>query len=163
MARPRVPLEQRFWTKVQRQDGEKCWLWTGAISGSGYGTVALPVTGKSINAHRIAYELVYGPIPDNLNVLHRCDVRNCVRPDHLFLGTYHDNTMDAIHKGRFPQAEGTPGEKNHNAKLTEVQVIQIKHQLLANVPVESIAAQFGVHKQTIIEIRKERNWKQVRI
>src|SRR3990167_3892348 len=76
-----------------------CWLWTGATRYDGYGT--RPWRGKtSAQAHRIAWEVFRGPIPDGLQVLHRCDVRCCVNPDHLFLGTQLDNMRDMIQKGR---------------------------------------------------------------
>lgn len=77
-----------------------CWLWQGGTSG-GYGLITDRIgSGKNALTHRLAWELAYGPIPRGLCVLHSCDVRNCVYPEHLFLGTKGDNNRDCIRKGR---------------------------------------------------------------
>ena len=97
---PRRPLAERFWEKVAITRG--CWLWTGRPRNAyGYGRLRLggehdPTT----NAHRVAWLLANGPIPEGLWVLHRCDNARCVRPDHLFLGTPADNIHDMDRKGR---------------------------------------------------------------
>lgn len=92
----RPSLPERFWSKVQKTDG--CWLWQGATTGAGYG--GFNIKGDLIGAHRVAYELTFGPIPDGLLVCHTCDVRHCVNPAHLFLGTHTDNMQDCKTKGR---------------------------------------------------------------
>jgi hypothetical protein len=91
------PLGERFWLKVRK--GEGCWEWQGARLPHGYGHLSVPDRGH-VNAHRIAWELTNGEIPDGLWVLHHCDNPPCVRPDHLFLGTAQDNVDDSIRKGR---------------------------------------------------------------
>lgn len=92
-------LEERFWDHILI--GETCWAWTGGKDSFGYGKLwrGLGKTGRAL-AHRVSWELFYGPIPPGLQVLHRCDNPFCVCPGHLFLGTQKDNMVDMVFKGR---------------------------------------------------------------
>ena len=87
---------ERFLAKVD-QSGE-CWLWTATKHVFGYGSFGHK--GKKVGAHRMSYELFVGPIPEGMFVLHRCDVPECVKPDHLFLGDQKANLADMTKKGR---------------------------------------------------------------
>lgn len=96
----------RFWSRVTRGDG--CWEYQGALLLNGYGTVRLEASTHML-AHRYSWVLANGAIPEGLKVLHHCDNRRCVRPDHLFLGTLSDNTRDCIAKGRHYTPFREPG------------------------------------------------------
>lgn len=92
----------RFFRKFAL-DPAGCWAWLAGIGSSGYGN--FHIAGKSVKAHRVMYELVFGPIPPGSGahgtcVCHTCDNRKCVRPDHLFLGSQQDNVADRDRKGR---------------------------------------------------------------
>jgi hypothetical protein len=95
-----VPMKERFATKWMPEPFSGCWLWTGGINTWGYGVLHRRGAHESISAHRAAWELHRGPIPNGLFVLHKCDTRMCVNPDHLFLGTQRDNIHDCMAKGR---------------------------------------------------------------
>jgi hypothetical protein len=92
-------INERFWSKVRKGDG--CWEWVGSQDRQGYGEFVVSMGPRvRSRAHRVAWELTNGPIPDGLNACHRCDNPVCVRPDHIFIGTQRDNVRDAMAKGR---------------------------------------------------------------
>jgi len=97
------PIEERFWDKVNKDTESGCWVWQSSIRGNGYGaffTHLQPEGRKCHGAHRYSWELSNGAIPEGLWVLHKCDNRICVNPDHLFLGDRTDNMRDCANKKR---------------------------------------------------------------
>ena len=94
-----MTLEQQFWSHVNK--GDECWEWTASLSHNGYGQIIKCIDGKKkhLIAHRVSWEIHFGPIPEGMKVLHRCDNRRCINPGHLFLGSCQDNTDDMIKKG----------------------------------------------------------------
>ncbi len=153
---PRVTqtLEQRFWSKVQRSEG--CWTWTGAKLRHGYGVIR--IDGKTRKAHRVAYELTCGPIPNDLFVCHRCDNPSCVRPDHLFLGTAADNSQDMARKQRNFIVDHR-GEKHPRAILTMNDVITIRQLHAEGASYRTLGKRYGVDRTTIRLAVKHRTWK----
>ena len=93
-------VSDRFWSKVGTvsNDNDDCWLWQARIHKGGYGQFWYD--GRMIEAHRAAWMIAFGDIEAGMDVLHRCDVRSCVRPSHLFTGTQQDNMDDMLAKGR---------------------------------------------------------------
>jgi hypothetical protein len=146
------PFEQRFWERVQRGDG--CWIWTGFVPADpGYGRIWK--NGRNEGAHRISYEIAYGPIPDGMSVCHRCDNRACVRPDHLFAGTQVDNIRDCVAKGRNRPPRGT---RQGRSKLTESDVREIRSRAARGETNEQIAADFSISGPQVGRIHRRESW-----
>lgn len=145
---------ETFNAKVKVGSDADCWLWAGAKQRAGYGHFRNQ-SGKTITASRFAYELAYGCIAAGLHVLHRCDNRACVNPSHLFLGTHNENMADMAIKGRT-----TRGEKNHSAKLTADQVLEIR-SLRGVVRQKDVAAKFGLNITYVSHIWTRQSWKHI--
>lgn len=144
------PFAERFWSKVDRLSSEDCWLWTATINRFGYGYF------DNLRAHRVAWVLAYGEIPTGEGyhgtcVLHRCDVRTCVNPQHLFLGSNSANMTDMVNKGRQQH-----GETAARARLTAADVREIRQ---SHEGPSATARRFGVLPCTISNIRAGRIWK----
>src|SRR5581483_2532675 len=138
------PLIERFYEKIAFGMSD-CWYWCGAMHKLGYGLMNADGETK---AHRVSWILHSGPIPAGLMVLHKCDVRCCVNPDHLFLGTQTDNMRDMMSKGRGKQ---TPmyGEQNAQSKLTAADVAEMKRiRAETGMPYWKLAQMFGVVTMT---------------
>jgi hypothetical protein len=144
----------RFWGRVQGSPG--CWLWQGAQHRQKYGRVGFKGN-RAAYTHRVAWELTHGPIPDGMHVLHKCDNPQCVRPEHLFLGTHRDNMRDMANKGRAPGLQ-RKGESNNKAKLTAAQAARVKH---GTEPLARLAEELGVSYQALHYIRTGRTWRHV--
>jgi len=150
-------LEERFWKKVNVRGDDECWIWVGHRDQKGYGRIRTDphsVGRGHIHAHRAAWELTNGPIPDGFCVCHHCDNPPCVNPKHLFLGTKKDNTQDSIAKDRF-----TIGERNGMAKLTQKQVDQIRVLLSCGATQREVASWYGVSEANISLIKVGARWK----
>jgi hypothetical protein len=147
----------KFWGKVNKTDG--CWLWTGAKHRDGYGYLLRG--GHQILAHRFAWTVSFGPIPSGLVVCHACDVRPCVRPDHLALGTQVDNMTDMAQKGRARMVREQRGEANKVARLTDESVREIRALYAKGDTLDSIGRQYSVNPGTIWHVVRRKTWKHV--
>lgn len=130
-----------------------CWVWTAALSTSGYGWAYSPAIGKSEGAHRISYRHFVGQISKGVSVLHTCDNRRCVNPSHLFLGTQQDNIADMMNKGRSSHPVGVA---HHRAKLTDAAVTAIR---ACDTPSLKLAKHYNVSPGTIRRARYKHAWK----
>jgi hypothetical protein len=142
-------------------DENGCWIWQKSTQKNGYGVFAFG-GGNNARAHRVSYMAFVGVIPLGMDVCHRCDVRNCVNPEHLFTGTRAENIADCLSKGRHPQTNKVRGSNHPHAKLTESDVEQILCMLASGCPKAAIARQFSVTDRVILLIAKGDTWKHVR-
>lgn len=151
----RVPLEDRFWAKVNKQDGDDaCWLWTGALRGSpgkqkGYAEIF--VDGRPRPASQVSWELEQGqPFPAGKMACHTCDEPHCVRPSHIFPGTHADNAQDAARKGR-----------SSSMKLKPEQIVDLRSARARGETYVSIAHRLGVDRTTVSKAARRRTWTHV--
>jgi len=196
-----LPAETRFWMNVLCDVRTGCWMWQGdkiytARGGGGYGilyvgrqyTVLESSPGRMVveilsarrtYAHRYSWELLVGQIPGGMILCHRCDIPECVRPDHLFVGTHKDNNRDMWTKGRAnPQGPIAPlkgeawravygrraqprGEQLWNAKLTVEDVREMRRRRTTGASLRALAESFGVHLSLVHRICNRQAWKHV--
>ena len=139
-------VQGRFFDKVRKTSS--CWLWTASTSTNGYGQFRF--LGGYWRAHRVSYYLFVGKIPKGLKVLHTCDVKTCVNPDHLFLGTNKENTEDMIKKGR---------DRFRLPHLEASDVLAIRRDSEGGTSVADLATHYGVNARSIRDILKRRTWR----
>jgi hypothetical protein len=154
--RPRGPLPIRFNRHVIRPDNpDACWGWSAALFESGYPAIAAEPPDRSmLLGHRVSYELHVGPIPKGMCVLHRCDVRSCTNPAHLFIGSKADNNQDKISKRRHRY-----GENHHWSKLTREQAELIRAiRSTCGATMQEIAELFGVSRALVSLVLANRIW-----
>lgn len=159
------PIALRFMASVSIQD-DGCWHWTGSRH-LGYGNCGKEPYG-SAKAHRASYLIFKGDIPAGMHVLHSCDVRHCVNPDHLRVGTHTENMRDMVTRGRHKATGGVKiqpgqyaGEAHPRAKLAERDVLQIRARGTLGEPRRLIASDYGVGKSCITRIISRESWSHV--
>lgn len=157
-----IKAERLFWRKVKTSTASRCWEWTGAKTSKGYGNFSLYLIneGKRCNftAHRVSYVLFKGFIPGGsaLCILHKCDNRACVNPNHLMLGTFKDNTQDMLRKKR-----GTTGENQPNSFLKTADVLSIRQLHKEGHTCKSLSDRYSCHINHVYDILKYRRWSHV--
>jgi hypothetical protein len=159
------PLIERFAEKIQLNEQTGCWDWTAAHHEKGYGRIGINY--KHHRAHRVAFSLFVGPIPDGMMVCHHCDNPGCCNPDHLFTGTTADNFRDMESKGRGSRkglylngchGNFKHGEANPRAKLTNSQVLEIRRLVAGGMKQRAVADMFAISRQNVSEICTRRSW-----
>lgn len=141
-----IDLEEKFWSKVNKNTETGCWEWIGSLNMHGYGQ--FQANRIPIGSHRFSWELKHGSIPNGLWVLHRCDNRKCVNPDHLFLGSNKENQIDSIKKGRRPEVRLTIDKAREIRKLYK----------LGKLNKQQLADSFGISYSHTAQIIKNGKW-----
>lgn len=152
-------LEERFWEKVDNASRDGCWRWTSAIGSRGYGVFWVGGRKRSAFAHRTAYEMTHGPIPEGMVVMHSCDNPWCVNPAHLSVGSKKDNSQDALRKGRYRVGESNGG----GGKLRNGDILEIRALMNQGYGCSRLSKRFGVSQQTIKAIKRGRIWSHVQL
>lgn len=148
----RQSASEKFEALISPEPNTGCWIWVGCIHNKfGYGRFQFEKVRDL--AHRTSWTIYKGEIPAGQSVLHKCDCAYCVNPEHLFLGTLLDNTMDMCAKGR---QRGAVGTANGNAKLTPAEVVEIRD---SSKPVKELVAEYAIKKSMIYYIRAGQYWK----
>ena len=127
---------------------KQCWLWGGATNPSGYGTTTYG--GKTMGAHRVAWIVHNGPIPDGKFICHHCDVKRCINPSHLYAGTHRDNMDDAVERNRMAS-----GIDQGSATLTDDEVAEIRSLAAKGIPQRQLSHDFEVSQSTINRLVNE--------
>jgi hypothetical protein len=150
-------MKERFETKFVKKDDDQCWKWLGVKSKDGYGAFNLHIGNKvyrKVRSHRLSYEFYKGEIPSGMLVCHKCDNRECINPEHLFLGTQKDNLLDMRRKGR-----SLHGHKNPKSKFSQEQLAIIRSELLsAELSMQKLANKYGVNLCTIKRIKYNKSY-----
>lgn len=150
---------ERFWKKVDkngpivRPELGPCWLWP-RINKQGYGKTTVLL--KHWSAHRLAWTYAKGAIPEGLCICHKCDVRNCVRPDHLFLGTSLENNDDKVQKRRHVYGQRAALYSAKKLNLQKAEEIRILYA--QGVSSLEIAQRYGIVRSYVSQIIRRESW-----
>lgn len=155
-----MPITKDRIHQSSSQDGNGCWLWLKSVGRNGYGKFALG-GGQTTGAHRASFQAFYGDVPAGLDVCHRCDVRLCVNPEHLFLGTRSENIRDAVAKNRVNRTRRARGERQPSAKLKDADIPEILRCISAGETQAAIARRFSVTARVIALIKRGDAWKHI--
>ena len=159
-------VRARFHARVQEGAEDECWPWAGARTKSGYGVMSGERRGDNpLRTHRVAFELHFGPVPDGLHVLHRCDNPPCCNPLHLYAGSNAQNVIDKVERGRQSRVS-LPGSANPNSNLNERVVREIKHLLRADGSrgmSRAICTRYQISRSLLSAIRTGKVWQSVNL
>jgi hypothetical protein len=163
-AQATTPLSARLWQNIKVGRASQCWPWHSASTTRGYGVIYNNISRKKVLAHRAAWIVTNGPIPDGEGahgtvVMHTCDNRLCCNPAHLRLGTQADNIHDMEAKGRRKHGVRS-GERHHGTVLTAADVRKIRAVGDPKLD-QQLADKFGMAASSIKQVRLRRTWKHI--
>lgn len=144
---------KRFYERFIPITETGCWIWEACLGNHGYGVIGYGGHQKTICAHRFSWMIHHGEIPEGMDVLHKCDVRACVNPSHLFLGTQRDNNKDKIKKSRQAKGRQLP-----ISKLSEEAVREIRKSTETQA---MLAIRYGVNQSEISRVKNWQAWRHV--
>ena len=150
---------ERFWSHVEKKGENECWNWIGNKNASGYGRIVVRYGSRKVGkrkfiaAHRHAYKITNGEIPDGMMIRHSCNNRACCNPNHLSIGTHQDNMTDMVLAGR-----STYGERNPTSKLTACEVEQIRLSRKNGYTLKELGRIYNVSLSNIHLICKGKSW-----
>lgn len=153
----REEAERRFWSNIDRRGPQECWPWLAGTT-CGYGQIRFRK--EKLGAHVLSYRLAHGPVPSGRMVLHRCGNRICCNPNHLYAGTYAQNTNDAVRHGTHKCGFGL-GDQHNSARLRAVHIPLIREAIQRGESQRAIGRKFGVTQQTIGAVARGYTWKHV--
>lgn len=151
-------LVERFWSKVDKNGPNGCWVWMANRNNKGYGLFRPGGTAPKRLSHRLAYEAIHGRIPKGAIILHSCDNPACVNPDHLRPGTHKDNVADMDKRGRRVTSP-MRGEDNPYSKMTDEKVIGIRTDYINGLPLDAICRRYGCSDNAVGDYLNGRSWK----
>jgi len=147
-----VPFEERFWSRIIKFENH--WEWMGKVNRKKYGTIRRD--GKEWSTHRLMWTMEHGSIPPNLHILHKCDMPWCINPEHLYLGSNHQNVMDKVSRGRVPKSRGVD---NGQSILSSNQVEEIRSLYWEQWVYQcEIAKQFNISQSEVSRIVNSKRW-----
>lgn len=151
---PQPAIERLLARTVKSDDG--CWLWQGALKGNGYGVIGDDAPSRrQVYVHRLMWRETHGALPaKGLEVCHKCDVRNCVNPDHLFVATHAENIRDQVEKGRNRKGVSV----YWSVKLTEAQVLEIRARHATGERAATLAREYGISSSQAEFIVNRKRW-----
>jgi len=153
---------RRFLNMTEKSEDSDCTLWWGGCDKDGYGTIKHE--GRTLRAHRVAFEIAKGPVPPGLVVMHSCDNPQCVNTKHLSAGTIRDNNRDMMRKGRNRAVKGSKKQRgilNARSKITSLQAVRIRVRASQGESQEKLAKEYGVSQTTISKIIRRELWRHV--
>ena len=145
-----LPVDQRFWSKVDKKGIDDCWEWKAYINPAGYGQFSNYRDNKNVTAHRVSFELTTGDVLSDLDfVCHKCNNKRCVNPNHLYKGDALSNMQDTIASGNWHRPPNTKGFESPNVNITKDIALEIRSKWEDGRSAKSLAKEYKIGRTTV--------------